>query len=296
MDNFYNILGVEKNATKEEIKKKYRKLSMEHHPDRGGHTETFQKINTAYQTLGDPNKKRNYDMTFDNPISQLFGNGNEKDMSGLFNMFFGGQMQQGMGQPSVKIFHNGRQMNMNVQKPPVMIKTIEITLEQAYLGVNYPLEIERYIKENNIRKTERERIYINIPKGIDNNEMIILKNKGNVYDENNRGDIKLHIIVKNNTEFIRDGLDLIINKKISLKDALLGFNFEINHISGKSYKINNDNGTIIKPFYKKDIHGLGMIRERNDKKEIKGSLIITFDVEFPKELSIEQRENLKKYL
>jgi DnaJ-class molecular chaperone len=302
MDNYYETLGVSEQATAEEIKKKYRKLSMKFHPDRGGHKETFQKINTAYQILGEPTKRKQYDMTRSgNPLSHLFGRNGESDMGGLFNMFFGGEMSGGMGQPTVKIFHNGRAVNMGMQarKPPPIIKTIEISLQQSYTGMNYPLELERWIKDDEIRKTEKERIYVDIPKGVDNNEILIINGKGNVSINDVRGDIKLHIIVKNNTEFIRDGLDLIISKDISLKEALLGFKFEICHLSGKSYVLNNDNGTIIKPNYKKNIEGLGMIREKksnNGIREIKGSLIMCFNIEFPKELSEEQRKKLNELL
>lgn len=302
MDNFYEILGVNEDATSDEIKRAFRKLSMKYHPDRGGHKETFQKINAAYQVLGETSSRRRYDMSRSgNPLSQLFGGDGEGDMGGLFNMFFGGQMPQGMSSPTVQIFRNGVPVNMRMKSrpPPPMIKTIEITLQQAYVGMNYPLEIERWIKDNEIRKTEKERIYIDIPKGVDNNEILLLNKKGNISNDI-RGDIKLHIIVKNNTEFVRDGLDLIISKDISLKQALLGFKFEIEHLSGKSYVINNDNGTIIKPHYKKDIQGLGMIRERilkNGGKEIRrGSLIISFNVEFPKELSEKQRKQLNNIL
>ena len=302
MDNYYETLGVSEQATAEEIKKKYRKLSMKFHPDRGGHKETFQKINTAYQILGEPTKRKQYDMTRSgNPLSHLFGGNGESDMGGLFNMFFGGEMSGGMGQPTVKIFHNGRAVNMGMQarKPPPIIKTIEISLQQSYTGMNYPLELERWIKDDEIRKTEKERIYVDIPKGVDNNEILIINGKGNISSNDVRGDIKLHIIVKNNTEFIRDGLDLIISKDISLKEALLGFKFEICHLSGKTYVLNNDNGTIIKPNYKKNIEGLGMIRERksnNGIREIKGSLIMCFNIEFPKELSEEQRKKLNELL
>lgn len=302
MENLYEVLGVSKEATHNDIKKRFRILSMKHHPDRGGSKETFQRINTAYQTLGDPMKKRNYDMRMSgNPLSQLFGgvDGNQ-DMGGIFNMFFGGQMPEGMGQPSVKIFRNGVPVNINRQrKPPEMIKTIEITLKQAYTGINFPLEIERWIKDDEIRRTEKEKIYVEIPKGVDNNEIIVLVGKGNVINENNKGDIKLHIQVKNPTDFVRDGIDLLLKKTITLKESLLGFNFELEHISGKSYRINNNNGTIIKPNYKKHLEGLGMVRERKSHggiREIKGSLIILFDVEYPKELTNEQREKLNEIL
>ena len=61
METYYNILGVNENATQEEIKKSYKKLAVQHHPDKGGNEETFKKISEAYDTLGDENKRRNYD-------------------------------------------------------------------------------------------------------------------------------------------------------------------------------------------------------------------------------------------
>ena len=99
------------------------------------------------------------------------------------------------------------------------IKTIEISLEQAYKGINFPLEIERWIKDENTRRVEKEKIYIDIPRGIDDGEIVVLKNKGNINGENSKGDIKLHIKVINKTQYVRDGLDLLLNKKISLKQA-----------------------------------------------------------------------------
>ena len=57
MEDYYQTLGLEKTSSQEEIKKKFRKLSMKHHPDRGGDKETFQKINEAYQTLGNETKR-----------------------------------------------------------------------------------------------------------------------------------------------------------------------------------------------------------------------------------------------
>jgi DnaJ-class molecular chaperone len=193
---------------------------------------------------------------------------------------------QGMQEPMVQIFRNGVQVN---RKPPTIIKTIEISLKQAYFGIKFPLEIERWIREINVRRMEKEKLYVDIPMGTDDGEIILLRNKGNV--DNSIGDVKLHIKVINNTGFIRDGLDLLLNKGINLKEALLGFNFEIEHLSGKSYKINNMNGTIIKPYYKKTIPNLGMVRNG-----IKGNLIISFEVEFPKILTDDQKEALGKIL
>lgn len=79
MENYYEVLGVSENATAEEIKKNYRKLALEHHPDKGGNEDTFKKISEAYEILGDESKKQNYDHQRKNPFR---GGGN------IFEDFF----------------------------------------------------------------------------------------------------------------------------------------------------------------------------------------------------------------
>lgn len=81
--NFYQTLGVNENATQEEIKKAYRKKAVEHHPDRGGSEEEFKKISEAYDNLGDENKRRDYDNRRNNPFGGFGGN--------PFEDFFGNQ-------------------------------------------------------------------------------------------------------------------------------------------------------------------------------------------------------------
>ena len=73
MENYYEILGVRENASQDEIKKAYRKASLKNHPDRGGNKEEFQKINDAYQTLGDPQKRQQYNMQKNNPFMASSG-------------------------------------------------------------------------------------------------------------------------------------------------------------------------------------------------------------------------------
>jgi curved DNA-binding protein CbpA len=93
MQNYYEILEVNENASQEQIKKAFRKASLKKHPDRGGNKEEFQKINTAYQILGDPEKKRKYDMERKNPFMRNNGgfNINHNRPDEIFKMFFGGQ-------------------------------------------------------------------------------------------------------------------------------------------------------------------------------------------------------------
>ena len=305
--NYFKVLGVNETSTDDEIKKAFRKLSMKHHPDRGGDENEFKKINEAYQTLGDPEKRRIYKMRGNSPFSTM--NGQEGDLDPILKMFFGGGfpgmsgmpgmpgmvggMSRGMpGMPHVQIFRNGRPLNMNsIQKPEPIIKTITITLEQSYIGITYPLQIERWIVVNNEKRMEKEKVYVKINKGIDSGEIIIIEGKGNVLNERLKGDIKLFINVENNTNIKRDGLNLKIKKEITLKEALTGFKFDIKHVNGKTYIINNDAGNIIPSNYIKEIGNLGMTREG-----ITGKLIIKFSVIFPEKLSEEQINKLKEIL
>ena len=219
----------------------------------------------------------------------------------IFKMFFGGQ--RGMpfgfpGGPNVQVFQNGRPVNINsMRKPSPITKTIQITFEEAYQGINKPVEIERWIQTKGMKQVEKEKIYVPIPAGIDNQEIIILRNKGNVINENISGDIKIFINVTNDTDFVRDGLNLIYKKKITLKEALVGFKFDIKHVSGKTYCINNNNGKIITPQYSKIITNMGMRRERrHPAPPMVGNLIIVFDVVFPDELTEEQMKTISECL
>lgn len=304
--DYYNVLGVKENSNQDEIKKAFRKMSLKHHPDRGGDTEKFKKINEAYQILGDVDKRKQYEMRRKNPF-QNFNNGNRMDMDmdidPILKMFFGGGMpmpgmggmpgMSGMGgMPNIHIFRNGRPVNIQqVQKPSPIIKTAIITLHQSFSGITYPLLIERWILMNNEKKLEKEKIYINIKKGVDTGEIIMIKDKGNVINNSLKGDIKVHIKVENQSVFKREGLNLKFKKEITLKESLIGFSFDIKHLNGKKYTINNDKGNIIPTNYSKEIEGLGMCRD--DKI---GKLVIEFSIKFPEKLTNEQIDKLKEIL
>jgi len=308
--NYYNILGVGENATKDEIKKAYRGLQMKYHPDKNqGSQEAItmtQKINEAYETLGDEQKKDEYDMMRNNPhpfmrMNSQCGTGMEVPMDDIFNIFFGGGNpfagMQGMGAgmpPGAKIhiFHGGpTNFQQAMNKPIPIMKSLQINMEQVLNGASLPLEIERWIMENGNKVFEKETIYVDIPPGIDENEMIILRDRGNIINEHCKGDIKINILVQNNTAFKRSGLDLILEKKISLKESLCGFTFELIYINGKSYTLNNNKGNIVPPEYKKVYPGMGLKRG-----EHKGNMIILFHVEFPAQLTEEQIEKLSAAL
>jgi DnaJ-class molecular chaperone len=317
-DSFYKILGVDEKASKEDIKKSYRSLQMKFHPDKNFGSQDAvnmtQKLNEAYETLGDEQKREEYDMTRNNPFLKG-GAGTDMQMDDIINMLFGGmpgmhgmhgmpgmhnmQSMQGMHgfpgmPPGTKIhFFQGAPMNFQqhqqLQKPSSITKNIVIKISQVSTGANIPLEIERWILENGIKVFETETIYVTVPKGIDDGELILLKDKGNILNENCKGDIKIFVKIENDSMFKRVGLDLILEKKITLKDALCGFSFEITYINGKSYTLNNNSGNIIPHGFRKVIPNMGLERDQH-----KGNMIIEFNVQFPEKLSESIITSLKK--
>ena len=318
-DNFYKVLGVDEIASKEEIKKSYRTLQMKYHPDKNNNSQDAinmtQKLNEAYETLGGDEKREEYDMTRNNPFAKG-GSNMEMPMDDIINMMFGGMgmggfpgMQMGgfpgmqmrgmpgmhsMGglPPGTKIhfFQGGNPMNFQqMQKPTAILKNIVIKLSQVLTGVNIPLEIERWIMEQGMKVFETETIYVTIPKGIDDGELILLKDKGNVLNETCKGDIKIFVKIENDSIFKRVGLDLVLEKSINLKDALCGFSFEITYINGKSYTLNNNSGNIIPHGFRKIIPNMGLERENH-----KGNMVIEFNVQFPEKLSESVIASLKK--
>jgi len=308
-DTHYETLELQETATDEEIKKSYRKLSLKYHPDRnGGNLEMvakFQKINEAYEILGDPTSKKNYDAR-KNPFMQNIGHA-EHDMNDILSALFGGMggmpgmsmhNMGGMGgmggihnmggihrvhingmneMGGIRVFQNGMPINIRgFQKPPPITINITINFEQVLNGANIPVECERWLIENDTKMFEKETLYINIPKGIDDNEIIMLTDKGNIVNEQNKGDVKIFIKVEKNNDFERNGLDLLMHKTITLKEALCGFSFDLKYVNDKIYTINNKNGNIISPEYKKIIPGMGLSRDNHI-----GNLIIHFHIIFP---------------
>jgi len=111
MENFYEVLGVTENATQDEIKKAYRKKAVEHHPDKGGSEDEFKKISQAYDTIGDENKRREYDNVRRNPFANSGGGFNP--FEDLFNSF-------------------NKKSNFNNRGVPDKVIDVDITVLESY--------------------------------------------------------------------------------------------------------------------------------------------------------------------
>jgi len=311
--NHYDVLGVSKDASTDEIKRAYRALSLKWHPDRCPPDKKeeaqskFQEIGAAYEILSDDARRQEYNAELN---GVRFGghhmNGQEADLSDIINMMFGGAgMPFGMhfsggGGPGIHVFHGGPGMPgfppnhffQQLNKPPPIIKHVELSFDQAYNGHTLCINVEKWTVKNNVKVQSNEKVYINTPPGINNDEMIVIRDCGNEISNELKGDIKITVKVLPSPIFDRQGMDLIHKRTISLKEALTGFSFEITHVNGKLLCLDNlKNRTVITPNYKKVIPNLGMMKDGNT-----GNLIIEFSVIFPESLTEEQIAKLSEIL
>ena len=268
--NYFNILQISFTNDIDIIKKSYRNLSLKNYNDKNKLEELnnayskiiyFIKTNINYTNDNNNNNNDAYNTTNRN-ISNYTNNTNDK---------------------------NNNTDKLNFIKEDIIIE-LHITFEQSFNGSTLPVFVNRkkYFDSNSIN--ENERIYIDIPPGIDNNEIIIINNKGNCYN-GYFTDLKILIVLENHILFTRNGLDLIFKMEISFKESIIGFERQLTHINSKKYKIKNKPGEIISPLSEKRIEKLGFMRN-----DYNGDMIIKFDIKYPEKLELPIIEKLKKIL
>ena len=285
-DIYFNTLNITRDATLNDIKKAYRLMSIKHHPDKNGSasSDSFNKINDAYSIL-----IKNYDSIKLNDKLNIKLNDKLNDKLNinkhdhdLVNKTISPHKNNDM------IYKYTNIMNCNYED---IIVNLPINYSEAYNGCNKPIIVDRKIIVNNVIGHEKETLYIQIPKGIDNNEIITLYNKGNSYANNgiSYSNVKIIILLTKHEYFERNGLDIIFIKSISLKEALVGFSFMLNHINNKSYNITCSE--IIHFNYEKLINNMGFTRDN-----FIGNLIIKFNIVFPSSLSLDTKKQLAALL
>ena len=142
---YYDLLGVDKNASQDQIKSAYRKLAVQHHPDKGGNAEKFKEISNAYGTLSDDTKKREYDQFGDDGMQQHGGGGgfpggmNPHD---IFSQMFGGGSGgfPGFGFDIHNFAHQHARRNKEVRRADHH-HSIHISLHDAYTGVHKSIKV-----------------------------------------------------------------------------------------------------------------------------------------------------------
>jgi len=209
--DYYSLLGVNRNATAEEIRKAYREKAKIHHPDRGGDPEIFKQINEAYEVLSNSDKRAEYD----NPQPQFqFNTGNFED---IFNVFFG----------NAQFTRKNRDLKISV--------TIE--LEDVLTGKDVVLNYANLTGKTNA-------CTIRLHPGVENGEIIRFRNLGDDSIPNvPKGDLLVQVKVIKHSVFERDGKHLRLTATVNVLDLILGTKIDVTTLQGSKISVNVPAGT-----------------------------------------------------
>lgn len=285
--DYYKILGVDKNASADDIKKAYRKLARQHHPDLNPNDKEaqkkFQQINEANEVLSDPEKRKKYDQygkdwqhagqyeqaRRSQQSSGEWGGGFSGDFEGSdFSDFFESLFGGGGRTRSRQTKFRGQDINASLQ---LNLQDVYTTHQQTFT-----------VNGKNIR--------ITIPAGAENGQKIKIAGHGEPgINGGPAGDLYITFIIANNTNFKRSGADLYTTVDIDLYTALLGGEITIDTLSGKiklkiAPETQNDTKVRVKgkgfPVYKKD----GEF----------GDLFVTYHIKLPTNLTEKQKELIRQ--
>jgi curved DNA-binding protein len=287
--DYYQVLGINKNATEEEIKKAYRKLARKYHPDLNPNdkeaNKKFQQINEANEVLSDPEKRKKYDQygkdwkhaeEFEKAkqsrqqwasaggpaegYSGFSGAFDEEGFSDFFQSMFGSAGRRRSGQAKFR----GEDYNAE----------LHLTLRDAHKTHQQVLKVN----DKNIR--------ITIPAGVENGQIIKLKGHGGPgINGGPNGDLYITFVIADDPQFKRIGNDLYTTANLDLYTAVLGGEITVDTLDGKvklKVKPETQNGTVMRlkgkgfPVYKKE--------------DAAGDLYITFSIKIPTHLTEKQKE------
>jgi curved DNA-binding protein len=298
--DYYKILGVDKSATQDEIKKAYRKLAMKHHPDRNAGNksaeEKFKEITEANEVLSDPEKRKKYDTLgsnwnqyrntggqgFDDFYTHFGGgrrsSGSTYEFNGDLGDIFGG-MGGGFSDFFESFFGGGKGFGGRTQQQKTAIDVeanINVTLEDVFVGSEKQISVEG------------KKLKIKINPGTKDGQKLRLKGLGrSKTNDGTKGDLYLNIHILQHPFYEIKDNKLFYNLDVDLYTAVLGGKESIRTLDGKTVSINIPEGTESDKILR--LKGLGLINE-----SVRGDLFVNIHVTVPKNLDKEEKELFNK--
>lgn len=283
--DYYKTLGVDKGASEEDIKKAYRKLAHQYHPDKkGGDEAKFKEVNEAYSVLGHKDKRAQYDQ-FGSQAGSGFGGFqggfNPSDFGFDFSTMgnANGEFDMGdLGDILSSIFGGRR-----VRRGRDVAVDIELSFHDSIFGTERKVVI-------NSKFVKQKEVSIHIPAGIDDGQMIRMSGMGETIDDGVPGDLYIKVHVRKHPYLRKEGYNLIMDIEIKLSDALLGVDEKIGTLDGDiTLKVpqGTNTGTVLR------VKGKGVPMHPKQR----GDLYVRVKVKMPEKLTKDQKklaEELRK--
>lgn len=306
----YDILGISRDSSETEVKKAYRKLALQFHPDKNRDPDAAEKFKEISQAYSDITSGSAEDILHEFPelseLFKMFGPAfgiSQQDMNSFDTLITGIMNPESAGQ-----MFNKTLSSMFKPKGPSSETTLELTLEELYEGgffdVNYstktptgkmehvsnvtqmgPMMVQE-VKIVPEMKYSLETVKIEVPEGFDPSTGPLIVPDLVPHGNAKKGDLVVNVIQKEHSIFTRDSENLCVSLDITLKEALTGFSKNIAHLDKTEIKLNCT--SIVNPYDTKKIDGSGFTED--------GSLIIKFKIEFPKEIEEDTKEKLLEIL
>ena len=269
MKDYYNILGIDPASSDDQIRTAYKKLAMQHHPDRGGDQTKFQEIQEAYSVLSDTHKRaewehnRNFQQAGGFNFNFSFGDGNLHD---IFRQFHAGPFGGG------GFRHQQRNRDIRTQ--------IQVDLEST-------LDSQTKILEINHNGSHRT-VQVNIPRGVQSSMQMRFSGHGDSSIPNAPpGDLYVDFVIRPHPIFNVEGINLIMKKKVNAIDAILGTNIPINGLDNRSFTLNIARGTQHGTQIRFAQQGLWDINH-----PIRGDLLVYIEIDVPTSITKDQLNKL----
>lgn len=241
--DYYSTLGVSRTASQDEIKKAYRKLAMQHHPDKGGDENKFKEINTAYDTLSDPQKRAEYD----NPQPQYNWQGNGQGYNPFGDVF---EQQFGFNP------FGGRQPRQQRNRDIQLNYTLDI--KDCFLGKSVSISYK-------LPSGRDEFVDINIPPGCKDGDVVNIPGYGDDSLRHlQRGNLMLRVKVRPQKHWRIEGYDLFHVLEVDTLELMIGVEKIIDTPEGKTLSLKIPRGS--NPDTTFSVHGYGIPGDRTGRK------------------------------